>query len=346
MKTILVTGCLGTIGIKTINYLLANTDYNIIGVDNCISNPYERIHKIKYTKDRFKFYDCLYKPSNGAGFPVFRWHKIDCVLHLAGIIGITSTTKLSHDKDGNLNYFKNNENFTLELLNYCHQYNVSKFIFASSSAVYGNVNKKVDETEFLSPVSMYGISKMNCENYVNYYNRVYDMNTIILRYSNVLTVTDIKYEGYEGFIPKITKKIINDEKITLYNNGESKRQYIFIDNVVEANVLAIENDNVSGETFNITVDDEPISLITTCNYLYSKFKKNTNYFIEDKKQLGDIDCNWLDNTKAKNMLNYKVITNMYEGIDNYIDYAKNNIKKDLHDESFYYELHAFSYHEY
>lgn len=316
MKTILVTGCLGTIGIKTINYLLENTDYNIIGIDNCITNPKERILEINNIDNRFKCYSSvlLTDPSNGEITPLFKFNKIDCVLHLASLIG-----SMSNSVESNIKYFDNNEKLTFDLLNNCVEYEVPKFIFASSSAVYGDDNKKHVETDKLNPIAMYGITKTNCEQYINYYHKFFGLNTVIFRYANL--VADIKYYGYKGFIPLMVDKIVNDEPIKLFNNGQSKRQYIFIDNIAKANYLAIENDNVSGETFNITVDEQPISLITACNYIYSKLNKNPNYTLYSDKQFGDIDCNWMSNSKAKEKLGFEVITDMYSGIDKYIDYA-------------------------
>lgn len=317
MKTILITGCLGTIGIKTINYLLKNTDYNIVGIDNCISNPKERIFEIT-NHARFKCYSSVLftDPLDNKLKPLFEFMNIDCILHLASLIG-----SMTNSVESNSKYFDNNEKLTLDLLNYCVEYKIPKFIFASSSSVYGNQNKKLVETDNLEPIAMYGITKANCENYINYYHKYFGLNTIILRYTNV--VADIKYYGYKGFIPLIVDKIINNEPIKLFNDGQSKRQYIFIDNVVEANYLAIENDNVSGETFNITVDEMPISLIDVCNYVYSIIEKNPNYTLHNEKQFGDIDCNWMDNSKAKEKLGFKIITNIYDGIDKYIEYAIN-----------------------
>ena len=315
MKTILVTGCLGTIGIKTINYLLENTDYNIIGIDNCISNPKERVFEI-INHDRFKCYSSVLftDPLDNKLKPLFEFMNVDCILHLASLIG-----SMANSVESNSKYFDNNEKLTLDLLNYCVEYKISKFIFASSSSVYGNQSCKLTEDSDLQPLAMYGITKVNSEKYINYYHEFFGLNTVILRYTNV--VADIKYYGYKGFIPLMVDKIVNDEPIKLFNNGQSKRQYIFIDNIAKANYLAIENDNVSGETFNITVDEEPISLITACNYIYSKLNKNPNYTLYSDKQFGDIDCNWMSNSKAKEKLGFEVITDMYSGIDKYIDYA-------------------------
>lgn len=316
MKTILVTGCLGTIGIKTINYLLENTNYKIVGVDNCTSNCYNRIEEINNINDRFIFYKDLNINMNDYYLPLFNWYKIDCILHLASLIG-----SMSNSLSSNRQYFESNEKLTFDLLNYCIEYKVPKFVFASSSSVYGNQNKKLVETDELKPLAMYGITKVNSENYINYYHNFFGLNTVILRYTNV--IADIEYYGYQGFVPLMVDKIVNNEPINLFNDGQSKRQYIFVDNIVEANCLAIDNDNISGEIFNITVDEEPISLITVCNYIYNKLNKEPNYTLIPEKQFGDIDCNWMSNNKAKDKLDFKVLTNMYEGIDKYINYALN-----------------------
>jgi len=315
MKTIMITGCLGTIGIKTINYLLANTDYKIIGVDNCISNPYERINEINNTDNRFEYFNEIWDSRNSATLPLFDFYKIDCILHLAGLIG-----SMNNSTSRNVYYFIHNEEFTVTLLNYCVEYKIPKFIFASSSSVYGNQNKKLVETDKLDPIAMYGITKANSERYINYYNKYFGINTVILRYANV--VADIKYYGYKGFVPLMVDKMMNNEEIGLYNCGQSKRQYIFIDNIVEANMLAIENNMISGETFNITVDEEPIKLLEVCDYIYNKLGKRINYTIFPEKEFGDIDSIYMDNSKAKEKLGFKIITNMYEGIDKYINYVR------------------------
>jgi len=311
----MITGCLGTIGIKTINYLLANTDYKIIGVDNCISNPYERINEINNTDNRFEYFNEIWDSRNSATLPLFDFYKIDCILHLAGLIG-----SMNNSTSRNVYYFIHNEEFTVTLLNYCVEYKIPKFIFASSSSVYGNQNKKLVETDKLDPIAMYGITKANSERYINYYNKYFGINTVILRYANV--VADIKYYGYKGFVPLMVDKMMNNEEIGLYNCGQSKRQYIFIDNIVEANMLAIENNMISGETFNITVDEEPIKLLEVCDYIYNKLGKRINYTIFPEKEFGDIDSIYMDNSKAKEKLGFKIITNMYEGIDKYINYVR------------------------
>jgi nucleoside-diphosphate-sugar epimerase len=132
----------------------------------------------------------------------------------------------------------------------------------------------------------------------------------------------MKYYNYRSVLTKFIEKILNNEQITLYNNGISKRQYVFIDNIVFANYLALTNmnDNIKGETFNISVEDNPISLIDLVNMLYSKLNKEPNYILSDTKQMGDFDLNWEDISKAKEMLGYKVLVNMEDGITSHIKY--------------------------
>ena len=111
---------------------------------------------------------------------------------------------------------------------------------------------------------------------------------------------------------------IKSDKIKYYKESKC---YPF-HNIVFANYLALTNmnDNVNGETFNISVEDNPISLVDLVNMLYSKLNKEPNYILSDIKQMGDFDLNWEDITKAKNILGYNVLVNMEDGITSHIKY--------------------------
>jgi len=315
MKTVLVTGCLGTVGIFTTNKLLS-MGYNVIGVDNCSGNPIERLKDINKS-DKFQFI------NNGVDdlSVCFKNNQIDAILHLAANIS-------TYDSFENYrSYIDNNITLTMDLLDYAKRYNIKRFVYASSSSVYGIESSYPSlETNITNPVSIYGVTKQTCEHFLRIYHDTFGLETIALRYYNIFA--PIKYYGYRTVVPLFGDLIMNNKQIHIYNKGQQRRQFVPIDNIVHANILALETDNRDcfGQAFNITVDDEPISLLDLVKYLYNKLGKEENYIIHEEKRMGDIDINWGCNKKAKEYLNYSVLKTMKDGLDEYCKYLKNTIK--------------------
>lgn len=309
---ILVTGCLGTVGIFTINKLLEK-GYTVIGIDDCSGNPYPRRSEINKSEN-FHFF--INTPNNLED--VFKRYKIDSILHLAGKIGASESFVLYKE------YIDNNITFTTELLNCARDYNVKRFVFASSSSVYGNNTFPSKEDSVLNPTSIYGVTKMTCEKILDIYHNNFGIETISLRYYNIFA--PIKYYGYKNVITLFSEKILNDEQICLFNNGKQKRQFVPIDNIIHANVLALETNNEKcfGEAFNITVDEEPIELVSLVNYLYKTYNKKPNCIFKKEKGLGDSNIFCGSNTKSKKYLRYTVLKSMKDGLDEYCKYMTVN----------------------
>jgi len=312
---ILVTGCLGTVGIFTINKLLTETNYNIIGIDNCSTNPFNRINNIDCSKENFKFYNNNVDSIDD----ILKDNNIDVILHLASLIGA------SDSMNNPISYMDNNITFTAELLEKAREYKIKRFVFASSSTVYGKNSKLYNlETDPTNPVSIYAITKKTCEDLIQLYNNYYGIETIIFRYYNIFA--NIKYYKYKPIIPLMFEKISNDEHITLFNNGKQKRQYVPIQNIVHANKLAIETEDPRciGQAFNITVDEEPISLLNLVNYISSKLGKEIKYKLDPSVNNGDVEIVSGSNEKAKKLLKFQIQKSMYDGIDEYIEWFKDN----------------------
>lgn len=312
---ILITGCLGTVGIFTINKLLAETNYNIIGIDNCSTNPFDRINNIDCSKEKFQFYN----NSVDSIDDIFKDNYIDVILHLASLIGA------SDSMNNPISYMNNNITFTAELLEKAREYKIKRFIFSSSSTVYGKNSKLYNlETDPTNPVSIYAVTKKTCEDLIQLYNDYYGIETIIFRYYNIFA--NIKYYKYKPIIPLMVEKIVNDEHITLFNNGQQRRQYVPIQNIVHVNKLAIETKDPRciGQIFNITVDEEPISLLNLVNYISNKLNKEIKYKLDPSINNGDLEIVSGSNKKAKKLLQFQIQKNMYDGIDEYIEWIKND----------------------
>lgn len=311
MKTVFVSGCLGTVAIFTINELL-HKGYSVIGVDDCSCNPYERVDEIIHSTN-FHMYDSKFYNEE----KLFEKYSIDAILHLA------SKTVASESFKDPETYCNVNIGYTARLLKFAQTYNVKRFVFESSSAVYGNnITPPNPENIILDPCSIYGITKYASEMLINNYHKQYGLETINLRCYNIFA--PIHYHNINSIIPMFALKILNDEPITLHNFGRPKRQFVHIDNIVHANILALEttNEECYGQSFNISTADVPMSLLDLVKMLYRELDVKENYTLTNYVSDGDILVNWGHIRQATDVLGYKVQKNMYDGIIDYIKWFK------------------------
>lgn len=312
MSRILITGCLGTIGIFLTNKLL-NLGYKIIGIDNCNNNSESRLNIIIESSNFLFFNNSKVNIES-----IFQQYDIKTIIHLAGKTSPSESERIPEQ------YIDANIILTMSLLRWANQYNVDRFIFASSSTVYGDLSENSNvESDQLNPQSIYGITKSVSEGLIYHYFKYYGLKTICLRLYNFYA--PIKYEKINSFIPAMCFKILNNESITLYNNGEIYRQFVHIDNIIESFILALKTDNNKcfGESFNISVEDNPISLLELIKLLYNELEGSENYILLDKIPIGDILVSHADVTKAKDLLEYSVQKNQIDGILEYIKWFKN-----------------------
>ena len=170
--------------------------------------------------------------------------SIDVVFHEAAIASIPKSVShpmLVHDV---------NVNMTLNLLNYCVKAGIKRFIFASSAAVYGILESKAIETIVCRPNSPYGASKLAIEDYLHAYRLTYGLETVMLRYFNVYGKRQ-RYSDYSGVITIFVKKLLDGDSLTIFGDGTQVRDFVHVNDIVQANMLAMESDNAVGEMFNV-----------------------------------------------------------------------------------------------
>jgi len=307
----LVTGCAGFIGSHLTDKLLAE-GYEVFGIDS-FTDYYPRILKeknISSARQNTRFHLIENDIVNIVNFP-----EVDYVFHLAAQAGVRS----SWGSTFNI-YLHNNIAATQALLEYYKEKNIKKFVYASSSSVYGDTELPMRENNILRPVSPYGVTKLAGEHLCYLYYKNYRVPSISLRY---FTVYGPRLRP-DLAISKFTKAINNNDEITVYGDGSQTRDFTFVDDVVMANILAA-NSEYSGESYNIgggnriTVN-ELISIIEKS----TKQKANLTYV---DKQKGDVENTMADNSKAKNMLNWTPKTNITIGIPKYIEWYNNNMYK-------------------
>jgi len=206
----------------------------------------------------------------------------------------------------------------LNLLQNCVTHKVKKVIFISSGgAVYGEPKDlPVTEDSPTYPLSPYGVSKLVGELYLNFYSKVFGLNYTVLRYSNVYGP---RQQGAEcGVIAIFLKKILAGETPSIFGDGNQTRDYVFVKDIVEANILALNNGD--NGAFNIAT-----SIPTSVNKIFDMVKEVTN-FPDSAKNTdpvnGELQDIYLDIKKAKEKLNWSPKTTLEQGLKETYDYFK------------------------
>jgi UDP-N-acetylglucosamine 4-epimerase len=224
--------------------------------------------------------------------------EVDYVLHQAAIGSVPRSIELP------LLYEDVNVRGTLNMMDAAKQTGVRRFVYASSSSVYGDektMPKKEDRVgHVLSP---YALTKKTCEEYGRLYHELFDLQTIGLRYFNVFGRRQDPDGPYAAVIPKFIKSLLNDVAPSIYGDGRQSRDFTYIDNVVEANFRAcLAPEGASGEVFNVAFGGRTVLIdmyCTLCEYL----GKDIEPVFAPSRQ-GDILHSNADITKAKEMLGY------------------------------------------
>lgn len=318
---ILITGVAGFIGSHLAERL--TVAHTIIGVDNFCdyySPVIKRMNISKLVKlSNFVLIESDIRDLNALD-DCFSSCDIDLVIHLAAMAGIRPSII-----DPVL-YTEVNINGTVNMLEMCKKYKIKKFIFASSSSVYGN-NRKVPFSEDDSvdhPISPYAATKKAGELICHTYHHLEDISTICLRFFTVYGPR----QRPDLAIHKFTDMIFNNLPITAYGDGTSKRDYTFIEDIIdgiENSIKLINQANIYeiinlGESQTISLS-EMISTIE--NIIGIKAQK-----IIQPMQPGDVDQTYADITKAGRIINYHPETKFIDGISKFIKWYKEFYKVD------------------
>ncbi len=255
--------------------------------------------------------------------------KVDFVLHQAALGSVPRSV------NDPITTNEVNIQGTLNLLVAARDAKVKRFIYASSSSVYGNpasaeqqegkVAAKV-ESQIPNPQSPYAISKLTGEYYCKVFHEIYELGTISLRYFNVFGQRQDAHSAYAAVVPKFIQSLLNDQSPTIYGDGEQSRDFSHIDNVVQANCNACHApQNALGEAINIACGAR-----TTVNQLYSNICEIMNKNIKPlyaSPRTGDVKHSLAETGKAGNLLHYSPQTNVATGIKKSIEWFSNHFQK-------------------
>jgi len=301
MKKVLVTGGAGFIGSHLVDRLI-HEGCSVSIIDNLSTGSLDNVNK------NAKFYEMDIRDSEIS--KVFEAEKPEYVFHHAAHIDVQRSLG-DPMFDGDVNIIG-----TINILEKCRKYGAAKFIYPSSAAVYGMPEYlPVNEQHGVNPISFYGISKHTPEHYIKVYSELYGIKHTIFRYANVYGIRqDPKGEG--GVVSIFMERLMKGKIPVIYGDGEQTRDFIYVDDIVEANIKALcYGDN---ETLNISTNI-PVSV----NELYSLMKDMLEIEHDAEhagERAGDIRHSCLDNSKAMKLLDWKPKYSIKEGLRKTIDY--------------------------
>ena len=247
---------------------------------------------------------------------VFLMHKPDVVIHQAAQVSVEFSTQ-QPITDCEINTLG-----TLNVLNLCAKYKVSKLVYASSAAVYGVVKEvPIKEEHSILPISFYGLSKYTAEQYIHLYHQLFGLQYTILRYSNVYGMRQ-SMQGEAGVVSIFINQVINNQRLTVYGDGSQTRDFIFVRDIANANIKAVVFEG--NETFNISTN-KPTSL----NLLIAELQKFSSCQIETNyatQRTGDIKDSYLSFERAKHLLLWEPQTSFESGLKETIAYYKNRVQ--------------------
>jgi nucleoside-diphosphate-sugar epimerase len=208
---------------------------------------------------------------------------------------------------------------TLHVLETAKEAGVERVVFASSSSVYGN-SPELPKHEAMTPkpMSPYAASKLAGEQYCRIFSEIYGLHTISLRYFNVFGPRQDPNSQYSAVIPKFIKAIRASERPVVYGDGSASRDFTYVENVIEGNLLAAEAECEAGIVMNCACHQR-VTLNELIHSLNRLLKKEIPPIFE-KSRKGDILHSYADISAAETVLQYKPVVNFQEGLGKTVDW--------------------------
>ena len=303
-KTALVTGGAGFIGSHLVDRLL-ELEYRVVVIDDLTGG------KLKNLNPAASFHHSdITQPSVS---DVFQREQPDLVFHMA------AQTSVSHSTRDPVKDSETNVTGTLRMLEAARRHGVDKFIYSSTGgALYGDpqVDPCPDDHPVL-PLSPYGMSKYLGEQYLEFYRRLYRLNSTTLRYGNVYGPRQDPH-GEAGVIAIFTQAMLEGKQPEIFGDGNQERDFVYVEDVVEANILAIDGGN--GMAMNIGTGQK-----TSINRIFELLKSIIGYRwdpLHGPARLGDVYQISLGSSMAERELGWSARVDLDDGLSRTVDYFR------------------------
>ncbi|MGB7438112.1 MAG: SDR family oxidoreductase [Candidatus Acidiferrum sp.] len=310
----LVTGGAGFIGSNTVDELVRR-GHSVVVLDDLSSGKEENLaevrSKITFVKGSITDLEVVHKAI----------HQAEYVIHLAARTSVPRSVKDPLDTN------RINVEGTLNVLVAARDNKVKRVVFAASSSAYGET-PTLPKTEAMQPqpISPYGVTKYVGELYLQTFGRCYGLENVALRYFNIFGPRQDPDSPYSGVLSRFATAFLEEQPPSVFGDGEQTRDFTFVENAVQANLLACEAPNASGEVFNIGTGAR-ISLNETlaCFGRISGKKLQAKY---EPPRDGDIRDSQADISKARERLGYEPTVMFEEGLERTFDwYQLHHTKK-------------------
>ncbi|TAL68269.1 MAG: NAD-dependent epimerase/dehydratase family protein [Bacteroidetes bacterium] len=314
MQTILLTGSAGFIGSKTTELLLKQ-GMAVVGVDNLNDyydtklKEYRNNHLLKFDNYNFKLADIENLPALRK---IFNEYKFDAIINLAARAGVRYSLENPHV------YITTNIHGSLNLLELMKEFNVKKYVIASSSSAYAGEEMPFNEDLPVNkPISTYAATKKSAELIAYTYHYLFGIDISILRYFTVYGPAGRPDMSYFRFIKWIDDGI----PVELFGDGSQSRDFTYIDDIADGTVKALKN--VGYEIINLGGGKNPVSI----NYMITKIEEYIGkkaIFNRKEFQKTDMDVTWADISKAKKILDWEPIISFDKGLKRTVDWYIEN----------------------
>ena len=309
MNTYLVTGGAGFIGSNIVEKLVKDGQAVKV-IDNLVAgkkeNLSEFIDKIDFLEGDIRNEDDLKKALAG----------VDYVFHQAALRSVPKSM------DNPLSYTDVNVMGTLKLLLLAKEAGVKRLVFASSSSVYGEREDMPErENDLPCPISPYAATKLTGEHYCRIFSSEYGLETVSLRYFNVFGPRQDPGSEYAVVIPKFILCMLKDEPPPIHDDGQQSRDFSFVDDVVDANLLAARAEDASGKVFNIACNRSHtiLEIVENLNRILGKSIEP----VHTPPRKGDVRHTLADISRAKRLLGYTPKVEFAEGLRRTAEWFKN-----------------------
>jgi UDP-glucose 4-epimerase len=304
-KTILITGVAGLLGSRLADWLIENTNHNIVGVDDLSGGYVDNIHN----QVEFHQFDLA---DDGRLEKLFEFANIDVVYHLAAYAaeGLSPFMR-------SFNY-KNNLMSTSKVINVCINYEIERLVFTSTMAVYGHGKPPFDEKDTPTPIDPYGIAKYACEMDIQVAGEQHGLDWCIIRPHNVYGEKQNIWDRYRNVLGIWMYQYMNDESMTIFGDGEQKRAFSYMGDCLEPLYKAGFDDRASKEIINL--GSSKFYTINEANeILMEVVNGGIPIYLEPRHEVKNAHPTW---EKSMELLDYEDKTDLKNGLYNMWSWAQ------------------------
>ena len=311
---VLVTGCAGFIGSHLVERLLEE-GHRVIGIDNMRTGNQSNMVSFS-SHPEFSFIEA---DVCDPGLKLKLSSDIDLIFHLAAISSVTASI------EDPILVNRNNVTGIVNVLDVARTLDVSRVVFSSSAAVYGNPEKMpiVEETP-VDPLSPYAASKIAGEEYMKAFREAYGIETTILRYFNVYGPRQA-YSEYSGVISIFINHAIRGEPITVEGDGEQTRSFVYVADVAKGTVLAGKTPKANGEVINMSGLDS-IRILDVANRINHAVSSEGSKIIHVDPRIGDVRHSRGSMEKAQSVLGFTPEMPFETGMEHTINWYRSQMQ--------------------